>query len=155
MPTPQFVTLDELKLLFNPDNTNRKIESIKLLRQITGAGLKETKDFFEQVVVSNVRPNSSSNKGKPITTPDDLGEIVQSVTNLSPPMFLVGMTYLQLDKTPVLIVGVANYGTSYETVYSIGSNGEPIHRYNRRDFGRVTGTDANNSSPYNLKRLDL
>lgn len=67
------------------------------------------------------------------------------------PMFLIGHTYKQLDGDVVLIVGAANQGNSYETVYSVSSDGQTIHRYNRRDYGRVTGTDHNNPDPRNLQ----
>lgn len=154
MADPQFVPITELKQLFDPAFVaSRKIESIKMLRRITGEGLRETKDFFEQIIQPAIAKNSQR-LGDQGAIPNPISSTF-SDENLAPPMFLVGMTYLQLDKTPALIVGVANYGTSYETVYSINSTGEPIHRYNRRDFGRVTGTDADNPSPYNLKRLDL
>lgn len=44
-----FTTLRELRDLMSVDVVStQKINCIKLLRQITGEGLKETKDFFEQ-----------------------------------------------------------------------------------------------------------
>lgn len=45
MADPRFTTLQELRDLMDAD---QKINCIKILRGITGEGLKETKDFFEQ-----------------------------------------------------------------------------------------------------------
>lgn len=50
MAEPRFLPMFELKDLANKDYVNRnKINCIKMMRQITGEGLKETKEFFEQV----------------------------------------------------------------------------------------------------------
>lgn len=63
--------------------------------------------------------------------------------------FVVGGYYQQLDGKWVKFVGVGGMpGTSYETMYD--ENG--IHRYTRRDYGRVTGTshdypDLRNTPP--------
>ena len=44
-------TLHELEMLFDKYNVeNQKIECIKKIRSITRAGLKESKDFFEQIL---------------------------------------------------------------------------------------------------------
>ena len=49
MAEARFTSLVELRELMSVDVvSNQKINCIKLLRQITGEGLKETKDFFEQ-----------------------------------------------------------------------------------------------------------
>jgi hypothetical protein len=73
---------------------------------------------------------------------------------LNPPMYLIGHTYKQLDGDVVLIVGAANQGTSYESVCSFDvSNGNMIHRYNRRDFGRCAGTDHDIPDQRNLVKL--
>ena len=49
MAEARFTTLRELRELMSVDVVStQKINCIKLLRQITGEGLKETKDFFEQ-----------------------------------------------------------------------------------------------------------
>lgn len=66
-------------------------------------------------------------------------------------MYTIGRIYRQLDGQEVLIVGIANRGTDHETVYSIAPGGDPIHRYSRRDFGRVTGTSFDRPDPRNLE----
>lgn len=49
MAEARFTTLRELRKLMSVDVVSfQKINCIRLLRQITGEGLKETKDFFEQ-----------------------------------------------------------------------------------------------------------
>lgn len=49
MAEARFTTLPELRELMSVDVVStQKINCIKLLRQITGEGLRETKDFFEQ-----------------------------------------------------------------------------------------------------------
>ena len=146
-----------LMQLVNPEFVkNNKINCIKLLLGISGESLKGTKDFFEQEWLPTVEggfpskkvSKSSNNYGslahvsvEPDEEPDTLG----------PPMFLVGHSYRQLDKCVVLILGVSNPNTTYETVYTMGSNGNIIHRYNRRDFGRCTGSDHENPDPRNLE----
>lgn len=48
MVDPKFFPLDKLRDLMDPKFVNKqKINCIKHLRQITGEGLKETKEFFE------------------------------------------------------------------------------------------------------------
>lgn len=45
------ISLNELAMLFHPETVDRaKINCIKAIRSITGAGLKEAKDFFENTV---------------------------------------------------------------------------------------------------------
>lgn len=73
--------------------------------------------------------------------------------NLPNPMFLIGNVYKQISGDNVLIVGMYNQNTSFETVYSINYEGKPIHRYNRRDFGRVSGTAQLDPSSDDLKPL--
>lgn len=68
-------------------------------------------------------------------------------------MYQIGRVYFQLDGKEVLIVGKSNENTSYETVFSICSEGKPIHRYNRRDFGRCTGSSHSIPDPRNLRVL--
>ena len=151
MTDPKLATLAELQILFTKNNIqNEKIKCIKLLRQITGEGLKEAKDFFEQVV-QPANQHGGYHAGQAGSAEIVADPMEQLTEELPPPMYLVGMTYLQVSKAPTLIIGVANYNTRWETVYSIGSDGTPVHRYNRRDFGRVTGTQ---DSPNDLKRLD-
>lgn len=72
---PAQVDLYELKTLFSEDyvRTN-KINCIKLLRQITGAGLREAKDFFELVIdpaiIQGIEPNPKfSASGAAYTSP--------------------------------------------------------------------------------------
>lgn len=49
MADARFTSLPQLRELMSVDVvSSQKINCIKLLRQITGEGLKETKDFFEQ-----------------------------------------------------------------------------------------------------------
>ena len=68
-----------------------------------------------------------------------------------PPAYLPGKTYLNLKGEPVSIIAYGDnvdlHGTSYETV----RDDLNVHRYNRRDFGRVTGTNHNIPDPRNLR----
>jgi Ribosomal protein L7/L12 C-terminal domain len=148
----QYVPLDALKELFDYHQVaTNKINTIKLLRSITGEGLKETKDFLEQVVLPSLESQGSflspsfAGVGEPEQPNPHTG------VPLSPPMFLVGHSYKQRDKNTVLILGVSNFNTTGETVYSMDPTGAVVHRYNRRDFGRVTGTDHNVPDPRNLE----
>lgn len=153
---PEYFLMSDLKNLFDFSVVNaNKIQTIKYLRQITGEGLKETKDFFEQVLIPAIEHQSlfpaefghTSHVGGPMTP------LNKGVRNLPPPMYLVGHSYKQLDKNTVLILGVTNFNTEEETVYSLDSHGNVIHRYNRRDFGRVTGTSQSTPDPRNLEVL--
>lgn len=154
---PRHVTLDELRNLTDTDYVaNNKIGCIKILRGITGEGLRETKDFFEQewqpYVNGNKTPMKVSKSSNNYGTLDHVSvEPDEEPDTLPPPMFLVGHSYKQLNKSVVLILGVSNPNTSYETVYTMGSDGNVIHRYNRRDFGRCTGSDNENPDPRNLE----
>ena len=48
---PVHIELNDFRCLFNDGFVNHnKIPSIKMIRQITGAGLKESKEFFENVI---------------------------------------------------------------------------------------------------------
>ena len=153
---PSYTSLEELKKLFDFSVVSaNKIQTIKTLRAISGEGLRETKDFLEQVLISAIEHQSSfpaqfghtSHVGGPMTP------INKGLRNLPPPMYLVGHSYKQLNKNTVLILGVANFNTEEETVYSIDSDGSVVHRYNRRDFGRVTGTSQSTPDPRNLETL--
>jgi len=62
-------------------------------------------------------------------------------------MFNVGETHITFGGQLVMIEEYSNEGTSYETV--LGSDGK--HRYNRRDYGRCTGTDYEVPSLSNLE----
>lgn len=64
------------------------------------------------------------------------------------PMFKVGKTYETVGGDMVKIVGISNEDTTYETVYCE----DMVHRYNRRDYGRVTGTDHETPDNRNLKK---
>lgn len=160
MADPKHTTLNELLSLIDPETVaNKKINTIKLLRQITGEGLKEVKEFYEQEwepFVTRKEPASKpSTKGivgsrANIVIIDD---VPSKPDDLPPPMFLVGHSYKQLDGCTVMVLGVSNPNTSYETVYTLDSDGNVIHRYNRRDFGRCTGSDHENPDPRNLERL--
>ncbi|ACL81275.1 hypothetical protein [Silicibacter phage DSS3phi2] len=68
MADARFTTLPELRELMSVDvSSSQKINCIKLLRQITGEGLKETKDFFEQEWMPFVLEGQRF--GKPTMTP--------------------------------------------------------------------------------------
>jgi len=153
------VTLNKLRNLTDTDYVaNNKIGCIKILCDITGKGLKEVKDFFEQewqpYVNGNKTPMKANKSSNNYGTLDHVSiEPDEKPDTLPPPMFLVGHSYKQLDKCVVLILGVSNPNTSYETVYTMGSDGNVIHRYNRRDFGRCTGSDHEDLDPRNLERV--
>ena len=155
MNPPRVYTLSYLERLFDKKVVREeKINCIKFIRQMTGTSLKEAKDFFEQVVQPTVL-----NAPHVLRASDDIGSVkinpdpTHKPADLSPPMFLVGQSYHQINGTIVMIIGQSNVNTSYETVYSIDADGNVIHRYNRRDFGRVTGTDFENPDPRNLRKL--
>lgn len=148
-----FTPLSELIQLFNYNIVvNNKIQTIRMLRTITGEGLKETKDFLEQKLIPALEKQNPD-----LRVNEQTGHKQQPNPHtgvpLPPPMYLVGHSYKQRDKNTVLIVGVSNFNTEAETVYSIDGKGTVVHRYNRRDFGRVTGTDHNNPDPRNLEIL--
>lgn len=150
---PKHTPLSEFSDLFDPEFvTKRKINCIKLLRQITGEGLLETKNFFEQVVQPVI-----AKSGKRLDNYGTLSHVSvepsEEPATIPPPMFLVGHSYKQLDGCVVLVLGVSNPNTSYETVYTMGNDGNVIHRYNRRDFGRCTGSDHENPDPRNLEKV--
>jgi hypothetical protein len=153
-----YISLAELSKLFDKEFVSKeKVNAIKILRSITGEGLRETKDYLEQRLIPFIV------EGKPMASHADfdanyigVGQHISSAIpagseDLTPPMFLIGHTYRQLNKETVLIVGASNQGTSYETVYSINPEGRAIHRYNRRDFGRCTGTNHMDPSELNLE----
>lgn len=146
--------LEELKKLFDYQTvSSNKINTIKVLRSITGEGLKETKDFLEQVLMPAIQHQDPL-----MTMKQPIGHHVPEPSrnqglSLPHPMYLVGHSYKQLNKNTVLIVGVSNFNTDGETVYSIDGDGNVVHRYNRRDFGRVTGTEHSKPDPRNLEPL--
>lgn len=146
------IPLNELRTLFHYKTvTDNKINMIKLLRTISGEGLRETKDFLEQVLIPAIAHQDAS-----LTKKQPIGEHVEEAfkrKTLPPPMYLVGHSYKQINKNTILILGVSNFNTDGETVYSMDEHGIVIHRYNRRDFGRVTGTDHNDPDPRNLEIL--
>jgi hypothetical protein len=59
--------------------------------------------------------------------------------------FRVGGQYKTQSGDVVTFVGVANEGTSYETMF----DQHGVHRYTARDFGRVTGSPHDYSDPRN------
>lgn len=147
------ISLHDLKQMFDYEFVELyKIEMIKRLRTITGGSLKDTKEFLEEVILPCLEHQSKT--ASPTTragSPEPKGTI--TYVPLPPPMYLVGHSYKQLDKNVVLILGVSNFNTETETVYSMSSEGRVVHRYNRRDFGRVIGTDDANPDPRNLEIL--
>lgn len=64
------------------------------------------------------------------------------------PHYRIGCRYRMLNGQTTKIVGVANAGTGYETVY----DNRGCHRYSRRDFGRVTGTRSDPPYPLNIPK---
>lgn len=149
---PSFIPLSELKMLFDYGYViNNKINTIKTLRTITNEGLKEAKDFLEQTLIPALEhQNPLSPQKRVLIKGSEEHSDQQPGVVLPPPMYLVGHSYKQRNKNTVLILGVSNFNTYGETVYSIDSDGSVVHRYNRRDFGRVTGTDQNDPDPRNL-----
>jgi len=77
----------------------------------------------------------------------------QTMTDKS--MFKVDETYETLGGEYVEIVGIHGAGTDHETVFSISPGGREVNRYNRRDYGRVTGTDHESPDPRNLKIIEV
>lgn len=147
------IHVQDLKNMFDYNFVlSNKINIIKHIRTLTGEGLQESKDFLEQTLIPALEKQSS---GLRVNVKTDHKQQLNPHTEvpLPPPMYLVGHSYKQRDKNTVLIIGVDNFNTEAETVYSMDGNGTVIHRYNRRDFGRVTGTDHNNPDPRNLEIL--
>jgi DNA-directed RNA polymerase subunit RPC12/RpoP len=66
---------------------------------------------------------------------------------MSERMFNVGESYITHDGYITEIVSIGNPDTGYET--ACGDDGK--HRYNRRDYGRCTGTDWEVPSKFNLE----
>lgn len=153
---PRFTSFSDLMKLTDRDIvTHQKILCIKIIRGITGEGLKEAKEFFEEVLQPAVLDKTYNpiietklDSKFQLGDPDDCDDFDEEVEQLPPPTFLIGHTYKQLNKEVVLILGVSNPNTSHETVYSMDGKGKFIHRYNRRDIGRVTGCDVDD--PRNL-----
>lgn len=86
MANPVFTSFEELHGLMNPEFVNtRKINCIKILRAMTGEGLKETKDFFEQEWVPFI--NGTRTPPKEIKTyiseAPEFEALVQQVRKLS------------------------------------------------------------------------
>lgn len=152
MTETTFTKLEDLQKLFNLKwNETHKIEAIRMLRNISGEGLRETKDFHDRVVTMLHIQADGYDPNK--LDPGDELHVVgtpKPEEGLNPPKFMVGHTYKQVDGNNVVILGTSNANTSFETVYSIDSKGNCIHRYNRRDFGLCTGTDHFNPDPRNL-----
>ena len=69
---------------------------------------------------------------------------------MSKSMYEPGKTYQTYGGYKVLIRGICSAGTDYETVYSRNKWGVEIHRYNRRDYGRCTGSASGNLDSRNL-----
>jgi len=66
------------------------------------------------------------------------------------PMYKVGEMYKTISGNTVTIAGYGDtkhVGNSYETVYWRDSEGNKCHHYNRRDYGRVTGTSCIDQDP--------
>ena len=149
------ISLRDLKDLydFKTVSTN-KINTIKTIRAITESSLKEALDFFEQVLIPAIQ-NQDRHKNPESVIGQFVADAERNTKGgvLPPPMYLVGHSYRQLNKNTVLIVGVSNFNTEDETIYSIDDVGNTVHRYNRRNFGIVTGTNQNNPDPRNLEIL--
>lgn len=70
-------------------------------------------------------------------------------TGPKPVPFMVGNTYRTQGGELVRFVSVSNEGTDYETM----ADEAGVHRYTRRDFGRVTGSAHDYSDPRNVPPL--
>lgn len=74
-----------------------------------------------------------------------------------PRMWNVGDVVTQKDGRKVLIIEMANPDTPYETVGAIGDSSRfedqiaVVHRYNRGDYGRVTGTNGRDQRDFVVK----
>jgi Domain of unknown function (DUF3850) len=66
-----------------------------------------------------------------------------------PEPYRVGNIYRTQGGELVKFVGASNVGTSYETMF----DEDGVHRYTRRDFGRVTGSPHDYSDPRNTPPL--
>ena len=157
MADPQYTSLDELLQLVDPKFVKqKKINCISLIRQITGKGWNDAENFFEQIweptVMGGFPFHPSEIKSTLIGSYNQILKDDEEPSKLPPPMYLVGQAYKQLDGCTVLIIGVSNPNTSYETVYSVDKEGSVVHRYNRRDFGCCVGSDPEKPHPRNLEK---
>lgn len=71
-----------------------------------------------------------------------------SIDETHPRMWEVGETVTLKDGTKRLVVAMGNVNSPYESIATMEHDYEDdcvklIHRYNRRDYGRVTGTEGN------------
>lgn len=161
------LTLDELRRFIEPHSIlNNEIMTLNRIRRITGVREKEAREFYDQFLKPFARRHTVTHTSSgivpdentvPINKPprksvfDADGDPLPKAEN--PPMFLVGQAYHQVNGEIALVVGTSQTGSTYETVYTIDSQGNPVHRYNRRDFGRVTGSNHDNPDPRNFKRI--
>ena len=159
MTNTNYISIRDLRKLLKYNKTNCiRTKCLKVLIGITGESLGEVTKFFinEWEPAFNANSLPSIEAGVKINTKynniDGLDKN-KEIIPLRPAMYLVGRAYKQLDGNTTLVIGTTNIGTSYETVYSIDSMSNIIHRYNRRDFGRCTGTDHDNPDPRNFVKL--
>lgn len=69
--------------------------------------------------------------------------IIALLSQLEIAPFQVGQTYKMVGGGEVTLIGVSNEGTRYETMHCA----DDVHRYTRRDFGRVTGSSFDHDDP--------
>lgn len=82
MTDRSFFPLNDLRDLMDPEfANNRKINCIKHIRAITGEGLKEAKDFFEQEWLPFV--NGDRKSIKRVTDTPEFDALVQQVQQLA------------------------------------------------------------------------
>lgn len=84
MADPSFMSFKALALLFDPEFVaKQKISTIKTVRQITGEGLKETKDWVENFLQPTVVNMSHNQLHVTEHMPDfDPDEILQQLESL-------------------------------------------------------------------------
>ena len=85
MAEPSFVQLSELEKLFDPEVVGtQKINCIKLLRQISGDGLRESRDFLEQTIqpiIEGKKPRTPQLMAQPNFDPDEIMTRLEYLTN--------------------------------------------------------------------------
>lgn len=75
--------------------------------------------------------------------------MIRDIVGSQPVPYVVGNHYRTTAGDMVRFVTVSSEGTSYETM----ADESGIHRYTRRDFGRVTGSPHDYSDPRNVPPL--
>lgn len=109
-------------------------------------------DWIKAERAAGFRPSLSSDHPSYMTTcatggfSNSLGVSGQIVRKTAPSPYRLGVEYQTQGGEPVTFTEIANEGTMYETM----ACEDGVHRYTRRDFGRVTGSPHDYSDHRNV-----